>query len=153
MSMQQGTFAEKDEQLRQMLTKLDAIDTDAAVAQLTQEDIVNVRRQLADNQSLIRETIDRLRQSTEENEMHVRRRDELEARITGLETEYDELLGAFILVYRQRRRLTHMWLTEKTIHDENADVDVAKSMAEVKASTLLVHRFDMMLMWQLVDQT
>ena len=136
-----------------MLTKLDAIDTDAAVAQLTQEDIVNVRRQLADNQSLIRETIDRLRQSTEENEMHVRRRDELEARITGLETEYDELLGAFILVYRQRRRLTHMWLTEKTIHDENADVDAAKSMAEVKASTLLVHRFDMMLMWQLVDQT
>lgn len=41
----------------------------------------------------MRETVDRLRQTQEENEMHTRRRDELEARITALETEYEELLG------------------------------------------------------------
>ena len=64
------------------------------MASLSHEDIVSLRRQLADNQGLIRETVDRLRQSQEENEMHVRRRDELESRITALETEYEELLGA-----------------------------------------------------------
>lgn len=94
-TLQQGTFAEKDEQLRQILNKLDTIDSDAAVSTLTHEDIVSLRRQVADNQGLIRETVDRLRQSQEENEIHVRRRDELEARVTALETEYEELLGTF----------------------------------------------------------
>jgi hypothetical protein len=42
---------------------------------------------------LVRETVDRLRQSQEENEMMTRRRDELEARVAALETEYEELLG------------------------------------------------------------
>ncbi|KZT67729.1 kinesin-domain-containing protein [Daedalea quercina L-15889] len=110
----QGTFSEKDEQLRQILAKLDAIDSDTGLSALSYDDIVTVRRQLADGQSLIRETIDRLRQSQEENEMNSRRRDELEARISALETEYEELL-------------------EKTIHDEEvSNVDVVESMAELK---------------------
>ncbi|KZT09431.1 kinesin heavy chain [Laetiporus sulphureus 93-53] len=110
----QGTFSEKDEQLRQLLAKLDAIDSDAAVSTLSQEDVVTLRRQLVDGQNLIRETVDRLRQSQEENEMNSRRRDELEARISALETEYEELL-------------------EKTIRDEEvSNVDVAESMAELK---------------------
>ncbi|OSX65082.1 hypothetical protein POSPLADRAFT_1053867 [Postia placenta MAD-698-R-SB12] len=109
-----GTFSEKDEQLRQLLAKLDQIDTDAAVSSLSHEDVVAVRRQLTDGQALIRETVDRLRQSQEENEMNSRRRDELEARISALEAEYEELL-------------------EKTIHDEEiSNVDVAESMAELK---------------------
>ncbi|TBU50883.1 kinesin heavy chain [Dichomitus squalens] len=110
----QGSFSEKDEQLRQILAKLDAIDSDAAVATLTHEDIVSLRRRLGDTQGLIRETVDRLRQVQEENEMHQRRRDELESRIASLEAEYEELL-------------------EKTIHDEEvSNVDVAESMAELK---------------------
>jgi kinesin family protein 5 len=44
----------------------------------------------------MKETVDRLRQSQEENEMLSRRRDELENRITGLETEYEELLGELV---------------------------------------------------------
>ena len=68
--IQQGTFSEKDEQLRQILAKLDAIDSDEAVATLTHEDIVSLRRRLGDTQGLIRETVDRLRQVQEENEMH-----------------------------------------------------------------------------------
>ncbi|KAI0748225.1 kinesin heavy chain [Daedaleopsis nitida] len=95
----QGTFSEKDEQLRQILAKLDAIDSNEGVSTLSHEDIVSIRRRMADAQSLIRETVDRLRQVQEENEMHQRRRDELESRISGLEAEYEELL-------------------EKTIHDE-----------------------------------
>ncbi|KAH9946031.1 kinesin heavy chain [Epithele typhae] len=95
----QGTFSEKDEQLRAILAKLDAIDNDEGVSSLTHEDIVSLRRRVGDTQTLVRETVDRLRQVQEENEMHQRRRDELEARISSLETEYEELL-------------------EKTIHDE-----------------------------------
>jgi hypothetical protein len=46
--------------------------------------------------------------------MHARRRDELEARIATLESEYEELI-------------------EKTIHDEEvSNVDVGESMAELK---------------------
>ena len=50
---------------------------------------------MADAQALVRETVDRLRQVQEENEMHLRRRDELEARISSLEAEYEELLGSY----------------------------------------------------------
>ncbi|KII88481.1 hypothetical protein PLICRDRAFT_41639 [Plicaturopsis crispa FD-325 SS-3] len=110
----QGAFSEKDEQLRQILAKLDAIDGDSSAGPLTPEDLTAIRRQLSEGQSLVRDTVDRLRQSQEENEMITRRRDELESRMAALETEYEELL-------------------EKTIHDEEtSNVDVAESMADLK---------------------
>jgi kinesin family protein 5 len=90
---QQGTFSEKDEQLRTILAKLDAIDNESGVSGLTVEDVTALRRQLHDGQNLIRETLDRLRQSQEESEMNARRRDEIETRFATLETEYEELIG------------------------------------------------------------
>jgi kinesin family member 5 len=42
---------------------------------------------------MVRDTVDRLRMSQEENEMIIRRRDELESRVSALEIEYEELLG------------------------------------------------------------
>ncbi|TFK54862.1 kinesin heavy chain [Heliocybe sulcata] len=110
----QGAFSEKDEQLRQLLAKLEAIESEEGVSSLTLADLTSIRRQLADGQALIRDTVDRLRQSQEENELVTRRRDELESRVAALETEYEELL-------------------EKTIHDEEtSNVDVAGSVAELK---------------------
>ena len=47
---------------------------------------------------MMRETVDRLRVSQEENEMLTRRRDELEARVAALEAEYEELLGLLYFV-------------------------------------------------------
>jgi len=70
--------------------KLDGTDV---AGSLTSEDLTAIRRQLSDGQSLVRESVDRLRQSQEENEIVTRRRDELEARVAALETEYEELLG------------------------------------------------------------
>ncbi|KAK1236545.1 hypothetical protein PQX77_000238, partial [Marasmius sp. AFHP31] len=108
----QGAFSEKDEQLRSILAKLDNMDTDGSA--LSADDLTAIRRQLAEGQSLIRDTVDRLRQSQEENEMLTRRRDELESRVAGLEAEYEELL-------------------EKTIHDEEtSNADLAESMADFK---------------------
>ncbi|KAJ7582684.1 kinesin heavy chain [Mycena floridula] len=108
----QGAFSEKDEQLRLILNKLDNLDSPAG--SLTTDDLTAIRRQLADGQNLVRETVDRLRQSQEENEMIARRKDELESRVAALETEYEELL-------------------EKTIHDEEtSNVDLAESMTEFK---------------------
>ncbi|KAI0322238.1 kinesin heavy chain [Amylostereum chailletii] len=110
----QGTFSEKDEQLRQILSKLDTIDNDAAVSTLTAEDVTHIRRHLAEGQSLVRDSVDRLRQKQEESDMVSRRKDELEGRLASLEAEYEELL-------------------EKTIHEEEtSNVDVAESMAELK---------------------
>ncbi|KDQ60802.1 hypothetical protein JAAARDRAFT_31783 [Jaapia argillacea MUCL 33604] len=110
----QGAFSEKDEQLRQILAKLEAIDSESGLSSITVEDLTTVRRQLAEGQSLIRDTVDRLRQSQEENLIVTRRRDELEGRIAALETEYEELL-------------------EKTINEEEtSNVDLAESMAELK---------------------
>jgi kinesin family protein 5 len=74
--------------------KLDSID---ALGSLTTEDLTALRRQLSEGQGLVRETVDRLRQSQEENEMITRRRDELEARVAALEAEYEELLGGFLV--------------------------------------------------------
>ena len=61
---------------------------------LTSEDLALLRRQLGEQQTLVRETLERLSQAQEENEHIARRRDELEQRLQTLEAEYEELLGA-----------------------------------------------------------
>jgi len=65
-----------------------------ALEVLSSEDLTAIRRQLSEGQTSARETVERLRQAHEENDMITRRRDELEARVTALEMEYEELLGA-----------------------------------------------------------
>lgn len=52
-----------------------------------------LRRQLAETHGSIRDTLERLRQSQEEKELVVRRKEEVEERLATLETEYEELLG------------------------------------------------------------
>lgn len=60
-----------------------------------------------------------------------RRKDELENRITSLETEYEELLGMYS-VPSARFILTNN-LAEKTINDEEtSNVDVAEAMSDLK---------------------
>ncbi|KAH9981276.1 kinesin heavy chain [Lactifluus volemus] len=110
----QGTFSEKDEQLRQIVAKLDAIESDSGAQSLTADDVTQIRRQLAEGQSLVRESVDRLRQKQEESDLITRRKDELESRLSTLEVDYEELL-------------------EKIIHDEEAsNADIARSNAELK---------------------
>ncbi len=79
--------------MHQIIAKLDAIESDPEAPSLTTEDITQLRRQLAEGQSLVRETVDRLRQKQEESDLLTRRKDELESRLSTLETEYEELLG------------------------------------------------------------
>jgi kinesin family member 5 len=55
-----------------------------------------IRRQLGEQQTFMRETLDRLAQTQDENELISRRRDELEQRLQTLEVEYEELLGLSI---------------------------------------------------------
>ena len=132
---QQGTFSERDEQLRAILAKLDGIDDETGVSGLTIEDVTALRRQLHDGQNLIRETLDRLRQSQEESEVNARRRDELETRLAALETEYEELIGKLVdEIFWRRVDIDFLWeQTEKTIHDEEtSDVDLAESVADLK---------------------
>lgn len=105
---------EKEESLRATLAKLESIDSDSAAAALTAEDVTLLRRQLAETHSSIRDTLERLRQSQEEKELVVRRKEEVEERFATLETEYEELL-------------------EKTIHDEEANhEDVSDALADLK---------------------
>lgn len=86
-------MSERDEQLRTVVSKLDAVDSDEAVASLTLEDIQYVRRQLVDGQNVAQDAMDRLRQVQEETEMISRRRDELEQRLTTVEADYEDLFG------------------------------------------------------------
>lgn len=71
--------------------------------------------------------------------MHQRRRDELESRISGLETEYEELLGSLsfqppVYVYADYDLFAS---TEKTIHDEEvSNVDIVESMSELKVGLI-----------------
>jgi len=60
---------------------------------LTSEDVIAIRRQLVDGQHVLKETSDKLRQLQKEQEVMVRKKDEVEARFTTLEVEYEELLG------------------------------------------------------------
>lgn len=79
--------------MRRIVAKLDAIESDPEASSLTAEDATQIRRQLAEGQSLVRETVDRLRQKQDESDLITRRKDELESRLGALETEYEELLG------------------------------------------------------------
>lgn len=60
---------------------------------MTADDATQIRRQLAEGQSLVRESVDRLRQKQEESDLITRRKDELESRLSTLEADYEELLG------------------------------------------------------------
>lgn len=88
--MQQGAFSEKEDQLRATLARL---DSEPAGSTLSSEDLTLLRRQLGEQQTFVRETLDRLAQAQDENEHITRRRDELEQRLQTLEVEYEELLG------------------------------------------------------------
>jgi kinesin family protein 5 len=90
--------------MRQIIAKLDAIESDPKAPSLTTEDVTQIRRQLAEGQSLVRETVDRLRQKQDESDLLTRRKDELESRLNTLETEYEELLG------------THRW--SRSVHSD-----------------------------------
>lgn len=84
--------------------------------------------------------MDRLRQSQEENELLTRRRDELESRVSTLETEYEELLGALLPPSSCALRCCLISSAEKTLYNEETnDVDMAESMADLK-----VRRFDLL---------
>ncbi|KAH7341124.1 kinesin heavy chain [Rhizoctonia solani] len=110
-----GTISEKDEQLRAMVTKLDAIDSAEAITSLTYEDIQSVRRQLVDAQNAAHDAIERLHQVQHEHEMIARRRDEVEQKLATVEADYEDLF-------------------EKTIRDEgNKDIGTGESMAELKS--------------------
>ena len=121
---------------------------------LAARDAVEEQRQVADLASVMQRKIETMpetqgrakwgsslfQQVQDENEMHQRRRDELESRISGLEAEYEELLGLCSdssTVVAISDRGNHLTLTEKTIHDEEvSNVDIAESMSELKVSLI-----------------
>lgn len=88
-------MSEKEAEIRASLARLDAAGPNDAGG-LSQDDISVLRRQLEDSQVLIKEQQDKSKQVLDENEILVRRREELENRLTTLEAEYEELLGWFI---------------------------------------------------------
>ncbi|KAG9102769.1 hypothetical protein FRC06_001176 [Ceratobasidium sp. 370] len=110
-----GSMSERDEQLRAMVSKLDAMDSEESMSTLTLEDIQYVRRQLVEGQNVTQDAIDRLRQVQEECEMVSRRRDEIEQRLATVEADYEDLF-------------------EKTINtEESSKLNAGESMAELKS--------------------
>lgn len=89
----QIAVSEKEEAIRATLAKLDDAAADASAPHaLSANDLALLRRQLTESQTVTDEAVERARQAQEENELLGRRRDELEARLSNLEQEYEELL-------------------------------------------------------------
>ncbi|CCF50787.1 hypothetical protein NDA11_000514 [Ustilago hordei] len=88
----QGIVSEKEEQIRDTLSKLE----NAGPRVLSADDLSTLREQLLESQSLAREQTERVRQAHEENELLHQRRQELESRFATLEAEYEELLDKSI---------------------------------------------------------
>lgn len=88
----QGIVSEKEEQIRDTLSKLE----NAGPGALSADDLSTLREQLLESQSLVREQTERVRQAHEENELLHQRRQELESRFATLEAEYEELLDKSI---------------------------------------------------------
>ncbi|KAG8746935.1 hypothetical protein FRC10_003106 [Ceratobasidium sp. 414] len=110
-----GSMSERDEQLRAMVSRLDAVESEEGMRTLTLEDVQYVRRQLVEGQNVTQDAIDRLRQVQEECEMISRRRDEIEQRLATVEADYEDLF-------------------EKTINtEESSNLNAGESMAELKS--------------------
>ena len=108
-------FSDKDDELREMLNKIDSIDSnDVSRGAFTTEDLSLIRRHLLESQSLVRETQEKLRNSEEENKGLSNRKEEIESRLHSLESEFEELL-------------------EKSIKEEEANhLDVQESINGIK---------------------
>ena len=81
---------EKEKAMRDALQSLDRVETDGVVSSA---EASALRQQLNELQTLTQEQERNLTDLQHENEVLVRKRDELEARLTTLELEYEELLG------------------------------------------------------------
>ncbi|EST09007.1 Kinesin, motor domain protein [Kalmanozyma brasiliensis GHG001] len=91
----QGIVSEKEEQIRETLSKLENAGSDGSGA-LSADDLSTLREQLLESQSLLREQTERVRQAHEESELLHQRRQEIESRFASLEAEYEELLDKSI---------------------------------------------------------
>ncbi|GAA5977159.1 hypothetical protein JCM5350_003241 [Sporobolomyces pararoseus] len=85
-----GGLSEKEAEIRASVARLD--EAAQSSQPLSPEDLAHLRRQLEDSSVLVREQQDKSKQVGEENELLLRRRDELEQRLATLEQEYEELL-------------------------------------------------------------
>ena len=90
----QGVISEKEAEIRASLARLDdAVNSDRP---LSSNDIATLRRQLEDSSAMVLEQSHRSEQVLEENEILMRRRDELETRLATLDSDYKELLDRTI---------------------------------------------------------
>lgn len=116
-SFDSGGFSEKEEQIRATLKRLDeAVENPTA---LSANDVATLRQQLTDTQTINNDSLERIKQYTNEMELNTRRRDELEARLSQVEQDYEELL-------------------EKTLNnDENSD-SIIESHQDLKVCSLFL---------------
>ncbi|KAK4051377.1 hypothetical protein OIV83_002861 [Microbotryomycetes sp. JL201] len=105
-----GEVSEKEAEMRASLAHL---DTALADGRLSPEDVTRLRRQLEDSHMMVREQQTRSKQVQESNEILQRRKEELEARLATLETEYEALLDNAVHDDRDADRDSAQWQSMK----------------------------------------
>ena len=89
-NFESGAVSEKEEQIRATLLRLDqAVESEAA---LSAGDMSLLRTQLVESESMAREQSEKAQKTVEDYDLLVRRKEELEMRVTSLEQECEELL-------------------------------------------------------------
>ncbi|QRW27687.1 kinesin motor domain protein [Rhizoctonia solani] len=129
-----GAISEKDEQLRAMVTKLDGIDSAEGVSSLSYDDIQSIRRQLVDAQNAAHDAIERLHQVQHENEMIVRRRDEVEQKLATVEADYEDLFGKFYSPSFQVAKLEAQYAAKREAHA--TELNELKQQLEQKSNDI-----------------
>ncbi len=76
---------------------MEAAKQNGTEGEITEQTRELIRSHLAENQELVRDLQERLRMSSEENEMQAKRRAEVEKLLSKRDAAYEELLGEFIL--------------------------------------------------------
>ncbi|KAI8142851.1 kinesin heavy chain [Fennellomyces sp. T-0311] len=115
-----GQINEKERQIRDALSKLDGENTSS----LSTEEIVSLRRDLAESKVLHDQHTKTIDDLTYEKDAIERKKTDLESRLAHLEQEYEELL-------------------DKTIAEEEAGVkskaDIAETIADIKSKLEAAH--------------
>lgn len=146
-SLGTGAIDAKQTAIRETIESLQNMEGDGV---LSQSEVITLRSELAEMRTLREAQEASMDQIKRENETLIRRRDEMEARLTSLELEYEELLDKTIAeeehgqeqvvesIQELRNKVEAQYAAKRELQQK--ELDEYKTLVEEKSKDILTHQ-------------
>ncbi|RKP12964.1 kinesin heavy chain [Piptocephalis cylindrospora] len=146
-SLGTGAINAKQTAIRETIESLQSMEGDGV---LSQTEVITLRSELAEMRTLREAQEASMEQVKRENETLIRRRDEMESRLTTLELEYEELLDKTIAeeengqdkvvesIHELRTKVEAQYAAKKELQQK--ELEEYKALVEEKAQDILTHQ-------------